>query len=1476
MATKDQIFYRPSCGVNPCVDSTDNLCKTKIKHFIGKEPKHKKVFLDLLYVFPFDEKQKCVALSYAKNIFKSLYDCDESPEMGKCVLSVDIKEFSLNVEVDNDHGEFIWAIPTTDLVYAIELETHFKHYVNLIAIQTRPTKFRHGYVLIFDIPHDKNASKICETINYMIENAQDNLIIEAHSDDEFTIDYSMLKSHVNILNNIIKEVIDLAIVVARTVDARKKLEKGKKSNKGKKFKNASLKIIAYSPTSEEFVDIFQKVRLGLNIMARLNPFVNHPNIPELLHHLVSPFSLLTAVCGLDIVTSIKKPYLSTKAIWLIENCLTTNELAFWRTLGDAWNKPRCRLRLSDPWDCDYEPVFRGCKSSEPQDLGSASDCSIEAGDPRYEPDLNLAVVICNHDTGINDELSAFAGSFVNIMRNDGEYYYVLDVEGYEGYLPRSKVCLIKREFGHDSLLVYLRFFMRNLYQDWFYDYRYTYGSQNQQENDQSLSDWEKSVRIHENESHHEFKDTECHEVITPEKSKISSEVDKSTDGSFAHQTHQPEQSPCSDKSKKSYIKWISKSSSKVGKICEPIKESESVDHAQNPVGASDTSFKSSQSHIIVKSTVSDEKSKYSKKSDSKKKKTKGLFWCCRKKPDVDLDHVFVCEEVDQEFVDSQHQPQTVINACTEESKKTSEVTMVSNKSEISVVSKSTVSVSTINLQQSVIESSPPQSSEPCAVQESEHHSFYKEEKVFTECTEKKREDPKGGISLSWEKSEHNKEDCIRVEGMKLFRVRIKLVPSAEPTDMPTEQGKATLFLKSDHEITLRPNSKLVLNQQEITTKFTSTENTSIEYEPPLKTESPSAPCRLQHISSPSEMRRTSLVSPSTLRERSKSQKSYLLPISRKTSSIKKYQPQDTRTSTSSNFVDDDRCVNASGALSDKSLQQTELTEHQLPEPIHESVKDTHQPKQYITSEKLESQTSHVDKTCDFKFQTSEDILKILRKYVPESELLQYYELCDSSTSQLKPEANSFAEFYKQHICQDCGGVCQDTISELDAGKKHALQTTYDQYLSDKKDQITEFATNKVLPYDCQPLNSHKVISNCKQVVKQDVSTSQPPPESTVNCSKIPTDLTYRYESSVTCSNLPKFPTLSSSSDDKTKDSKAVSTPGVNGIKNEFNDDITSSDDLTTVDGPSSFKTMCTSTETPSSIEKVESSKTVGSTEINSSIPTSEPVEETIPPIQEPKLAPELVSDSHVITPTDAAPQPVSIEPLIEVTDTNAPTSEIVESVELTSNKEDKTPSSEKPVSSPPEKNLSPVKPASNEAETIVPAALDPIAIDETSPGSVLPHEVNVIAPSILNAIPEIPVSTHEPVPIVEVHITSTESQPISSESTKPESTSEPVANSDPLASGNTDPTSIESPALSTPKEPADVVPETGSEPRDLLINEEAITTGSEVTIHSDMSISLPTDTTIENTTSIIDDNASAENLSSVEPITTAPSSGEYI
>ncbi|KAM3918803.1 epidermal growth factor receptor kinase substrate 8-like protein 2 isoform 2-T2 [Leptodactylus fuscus] len=155
---------------------------------------------------------------------------------------------------------------------------------------------------------------------------------------------------------------DIELFVAKlqkAAEAFKQLNQRKKGKKSKKKGPAEgvLTLRSRPPNELEFIDCYQKIKLAINLLAKLRKHIQNPSSAELIHFLFGPLDLIVKSSGgPDLGRSITCPLLSKDATDFLKGHLTPKEMQLWETLGDRWTKSRAEWPR-EPIIPQYIPKF---------------------------------------------------------------------------------------------------------------------------------------------------------------------------------------------------------------------------------------------------------------------------------------------------------------------------------------------------------------------------------------------------------------------------------------------------------------------------------------------------------------------------------------------------------------------------------------------------------------------------------------------------------------------------------------------------------------------------------------------------------------------------------------------------------------------------------------------------------------------------------------------------------------------------------------------------------------------------------------------------------------------------------------------------------------------------------------------------------------------------------------------------------------
>nr|XP_048314245.1 epidermal growth factor receptor kinase substrate 8-like protein 2 [Myodes glareolus]XP_048314246.1 epidermal growth factor receptor kinase substrate 8-like protein 2 [Myodes glareolus] len=287
---------------------------------------------------------------------------------------------------------------------------------------------------------------------------------------------------------------DIELFVARlqkAAEAFKQLNQRKKGKKKSKKAPAEgvLTLRARPPLEGEFVDCFQKIKLAINLLAKLQKHIQNPSAAELVHFLFGPLELIVNTCGgPDIARSVSSPLLSTEAVGFLRGHLVPKETTLWESLGETWMRPRSEwprepqvplyvpkfhngweppldVLQEAPWETEglaslpsdqMTPMSRLSTRHSPKHSISSDfppeDTAPPGSSPHtnrgYQPTPAMAkyVKILYDFTAHNaDELSVLKDEVLEVLENDRQWWKLRNRSGQAGYVPCNILAEVREE-----------------------------------------------------------------------------------------------------------------------------------------------------------------------------------------------------------------------------------------------------------------------------------------------------------------------------------------------------------------------------------------------------------------------------------------------------------------------------------------------------------------------------------------------------------------------------------------------------------------------------------------------------------------------------------------------------------------------------------------------------------------------------------------------------------------------------------------------------------------------------------------------------------------------------------------------------------------------------------------------------------------------------------------------------------------------
>uniref|UniRef100_A0A665UAG6 Epidermal growth factor receptor kinase substrate 8-like protein 2 n=1 Tax=Echeneis naucrates TaxID=173247 RepID=A0A665UAG6_ECHNA len=288
------------------------------------------------------------------------------------------------------------------------------------------------------------------------------------------------ESHEKLAQRIEKDVVsqilncaldDIEIFVSRLQKAAEAFSQLNQRNKSKKNKKKGpaegmLTLRAKPPSEADFIDSLQKLKLALNLLAKLKKHIQNPNASELVHFLFGPLELVLQTCGgPDLPRSIISPHLSKDTVEFLRGHLSPKELTIFELLGDGWTKPRyvsewprdqCAPPYYPKFGNGWEPpaeFFRtapwetegptGCSSF--QYYGTHSSSSSNESYNGKTHNRRYAKIRYHFVARNANELSVLQDEILEVLEDDKQWWKLRNRSGQAGYVPFNILDVVKIE-----------------------------------------------------------------------------------------------------------------------------------------------------------------------------------------------------------------------------------------------------------------------------------------------------------------------------------------------------------------------------------------------------------------------------------------------------------------------------------------------------------------------------------------------------------------------------------------------------------------------------------------------------------------------------------------------------------------------------------------------------------------------------------------------------------------------------------------------------------------------------------------------------------------------------------------------------------------------------------------------------------------------------------------------------------------------
>ncbi|XP_037671296.1 epidermal growth factor receptor kinase substrate 8-like protein 3 isoform X2 [Choloepus didactylus] len=259
---------------------------------------------------------------------------------------------------------------------------------------------------------------------------------------------------------------DIELFVGKLKEIQAKT--GKKKKKKKKRLGKKKDKYQEGLTRAQYIDCFQKIKYSLNLLGKLTNRLHGTGAPEFVHILFQTLDFIQTHCPESgLAAQVISPLLTSKAVNLLQSCLSPDESNFWKELGEAWTTSRANWTGKEP--PPYHPTFYdGWQLPEPfstqapsgyQDPNSLrprlestshfaqeethnhgplpGDTNPMPSSPRpVEPTLKMQVLY-EFEARNPQELTVAEGQVLEVLDQSKRWWLVKNEKGQSGYIPSN-------------------------------------------------------------------------------------------------------------------------------------------------------------------------------------------------------------------------------------------------------------------------------------------------------------------------------------------------------------------------------------------------------------------------------------------------------------------------------------------------------------------------------------------------------------------------------------------------------------------------------------------------------------------------------------------------------------------------------------------------------------------------------------------------------------------------------------------------------------------------------------------------------------------------------------------------------------------------------------------------------------------------------------------------------------------------------
>ncbi|XP_057584044.1 epidermal growth factor receptor kinase substrate 8-like protein 3 [Hippopotamus amphibius kiboko] len=230
-----------------------------------------------------------------------------------------------------------------------------------------------------------------------------------------------------VLNHVLS---DIELFVGKLREAQSKTSRKKRQGKKRKKNQGGI-------TEAHYIDCFQKMKYSFNLLGKLAARLQNPSAPELVHRIFQTLNFILAQCPEPGLTAqVISPLLTTKAINLLQSCLSLPDSNVWKALGIAWTTSQASWTGSEP--LPYQPTFYD--GWQPPELfyqaPSRYEDSTSLRPGPVKPALKMQVLY-EFEARNPQELTVVQGEVLEVLDKSKRWWLVKNEMGRSGYIPSN-------------------------------------------------------------------------------------------------------------------------------------------------------------------------------------------------------------------------------------------------------------------------------------------------------------------------------------------------------------------------------------------------------------------------------------------------------------------------------------------------------------------------------------------------------------------------------------------------------------------------------------------------------------------------------------------------------------------------------------------------------------------------------------------------------------------------------------------------------------------------------------------------------------------------------------------------------------------------------------------------------------------------------------------------------------------------------